>query len=242
MSICVFYPSSRVYKYGEGDDDVVIEDDFNEWKKDLWKELTEKIQPQSEEVVEVKEAVVTRIPTTFQVEFVQESSLDLTSRNNMDQITKGSIEYEFMTKQWLAAENVPVNEIKELRQDNEYGSTLHVEFDLSKTNLKYGAAQNCLIFPENDDPIISEAADYLGVALDKVFKLKLPEVPPPPAATGAPAKRVAKKRFPIPTPIDVRTCLRHFIDLHGAVKKASIKSLAEIAPNEIVKKQYDCYL
>ena len=28
-----------MYKYGEGDDDGTLEDDFNEWKADLWEEL-----------------------------------------------------------------------------------------------------------------------------------------------------------------------------------------------------------
>jgi uncharacterized protein HemX len=29
----------RIYNYGEGDDNSSLEDDFNEWKTNLWKSL-----------------------------------------------------------------------------------------------------------------------------------------------------------------------------------------------------------
>lgn len=33
----------NIYKYGEGDADVLIEDDFNEWKEGMWTVLKEKV-------------------------------------------------------------------------------------------------------------------------------------------------------------------------------------------------------
>jgi len=29
----------RIYQYGEGDDNASLEDDFNDWKENIWKEL-----------------------------------------------------------------------------------------------------------------------------------------------------------------------------------------------------------
>lgn len=34
-----------VYKYGEGDDNSTLEDDFNDWKEELWNELKKIIEP-----------------------------------------------------------------------------------------------------------------------------------------------------------------------------------------------------
>lgn len=38
----------RIYKYGEGDDNSSLEDDFNSWKEGIWKELKANLAPVKE--------------------------------------------------------------------------------------------------------------------------------------------------------------------------------------------------
>lgn len=41
--------AQRMYKYGEGDADVLIEDDFNEWKDGIWEKLLNEVEIIQEE-------------------------------------------------------------------------------------------------------------------------------------------------------------------------------------------------
>ena len=67
---------------------------------------------------------------------------------------KDNKEYDFQTKIFLACKEVAITKIYELRQNNEEGSTLHVEFDLNAKDLHYNTASNLVIFPENEPKIV----------------------------------------------------------------------------------------
>jgi NADPH-ferrihemoprotein reductase len=206
---------------------VVIEDDFNDWKKDLWTELKQKIPPLSENG---QNGDSTKAPATAFVAEVHDGSAQAVELTH-DLLKDPMVDYEFITKQWLSGVEVPVTTIKELRQTNEFGSTLHLELDLTNTNLTYMAAANCLIFPENDHGQVKELADFLGVDLNAIFSLKSAEQQ---RRTGTPNR---KPKFPFPSPIKVETALKHFCDLNGPLKKNVLRSLSEFIPDEATKQK-----
>lgn len=81
---------------------------------------------------------------------------------------KDGLEYDYQTKKFLEAKQAPVSLIKETRQNNNDGSTLHIELDLTNTSVKYLTAQNLAIFPENTKETVEELAKLLNLNLDQV--------------------------------------------------------------------------
>jgi hypothetical protein len=55
--------------------------------------------------------------------------------------------------------------MKELRQDNKYGSTIEVVYDLKEVDLKYETAANLALFPENEIAVVERAAKALKMNL-----------------------------------------------------------------------------
>lgn len=193
---------SRIYKYGEGDDDGSLEDDFNDWKVTLWKELKEKMQPVSSN--EVQKDHVDELP--FHVVFggPEMKEIDL---ENYD-IESDQKEYDFQTKSYLTSKSVPITKIHELRQNNDEGSTLHIEFDLANSGTEYITAANVVLFPENDPKLVVDVADRFSFTLDQTFMIE----------ENKEQSSSIKYKHSIPSPISVRTYLTKFCDLQGPLK------------------------
>ncbi|CAD8077780.1 unnamed protein product [Paramecium primaurelia] len=141
----------RCYKYGEGDANSTLEDDFIDWKKDLWNVLKELIHP-------------TPQGSTFKL--VKSNKEEI----NFDQTLQG--QFDFQTKQFLKAKYCQVVSITQLRQNQQDGSTLQIIFDTGREGIEYKTAMNLGVYPENNDEQILEIANYLGENLNTIYTLE----------------------------------------------------------------------
>eukprot|EP01017_Pseudomicrothorax_dubius_P010973 TRINITY_DN1400_c0_g1_i1.p1 TRINITY_DN1400_c0_g1~~TRINITY_DN1400_c0_g1_i1.p1 ORF type:complete len:650 (+),score=177.55 TRINITY_DN1400_c0_g1_i1:16-1965(+) len=215
----------RVYKYGEGDDDVVIEDDFNEWKRELWTELKAKSVARASDEPASASAKPAGPKTAFSVEIVQKPEVDLNHGETRRRLLE-TADFDFLTKQWLGSDVVKVSKIEQKRDKPEFGSTLHVEFDLRGTQVTYGTAQNCLFFPANEEEAIRRLATHLNLRLEDVFEVS--------ESSDGGAKR-RKGKLPVPSPISVRSFLTNFVDLQGTLKKSTLTAIAALVEDPAVK-------
>lgn len=142
--------------------------------------------------------------TTLRLVETDEKELNFSDKIEMNSLE--SKDFEYQTKKFLDSFAVPVSLIKEARQNNLDGSTLHLEIDLSSTSFHYRTAQNLGIFPQNTPEIVSELAKVLGFDLDKVLKVE--NVP-------SESKSSRKAKLPFPSPITVRSILTRFCDFQG---------------------------
>lgn len=101
---------------------------------------------------------------------------------------------------------------------------LHMEIDITNTNLTYQTGDHVAIWPTNNEIEVQRLANVLGLAdkLDTVVHIK--------AVDGA-----ASKQFPFPVPTTYRAIFRHYLDICAAVSRQTLMSLVEFAPTEKAK-------
>ena len=202
--------NARIYQYGEGDDDDDLEGDFEKWKAQLWSELKQKVlslntkQPESKEEIKIQpEETNQSLP--FEILLAQQDlrGVDVFSDNHPGQSEK---EYDFQASSYLGAKVIKITKAYELRQNNQEGSTVHIEFDLDGSGLSYLTAGNLYLYPENDPQLVDAVAKKIKIGLDQVFLLQ----------ENKPSSNQFK--HPIPSPISVKDYLTHFCDLQGPVR------------------------
>ncbi|KAL4472596.1 hypothetical protein ABPG74_018545 [Tetrahymena malaccensis] len=210
--------AKRVYKYGEGDDNSSLEDDFNEWKENLWTELKKIITPIDLSKQNDQNAAShhnkKKSGTAFKLVPTEAAEI------NFDNAKNDGKKYEFLTDGYIHGTVANVKSIKELRQNNNDGSTLHMEIDLKNTNLKYKTAMNIEIFAENDPALVEKVGAHLNLDLNQRVELVVDE------------EFIEKFKYPFPSPISVRSILSKFCDFQGQLMKKTLKDLAKLTSNE----------
>jgi NADPH-ferrihemoprotein reductase len=125
---------------------------------------------------------------------------------NDPDLGKRDTEYDFQAKSYLDSKQIKIVKAYELRQNNQEGSTIQIEFNLRGSGMEYVTAANLYIFPENDPQLVDAVAHKIGISLDKIFMLKDHQL------------NSMQYKHPVPSPISVKTYLTQFCDLQGPIK------------------------
>lgn len=195
---------ARIFKYGEGDDDGSLEEDFNEWKTNLWNELKEKIGPQKRNGPEAEEdALASKLPFVVAVD----NSAQEAKWHEYNPETDKT-EYEFQVKQFLLGADAKISAIRELRQKTDDGSTIHIEIESGAVGVHYRTADNLAVFPENSAEDVKKMAALLNLNLNDVYTIK----------ANPHYESNLKVKCPCPSPISVKNYLTYFCDLRGPMR------------------------
>ncbi|ETW01203.1 hypothetical protein H310_06794 [Aphanomyces invadans] len=189
----------RVYRHGEGNDEICIDNDFDDWRQGLWDALAAQLAPS--QVPRRLAPTAKTAPPCFEFDVL---SLHPKSKLAQDPVIVHGLNYSTATL---------VNS-RELRQSTSSGSTLHLEFDIKNTGVSYATADNLAILPENDPALVSRVATALRFDEDGVVELK-------------PLDKTTK--LPFPTPATIRTILSRYLDLNAAPRKGALAALAHYA-------------
>lgn len=199
--------ATRVYRRGEGDDDSSLEEDFLNWKKDLWEPLCEPYGLDAG-AVSTGGAVEPRCKLVY-VESCEAKphALGTTERGGT-----------YDLKNPYIAE-VIVN--KELHSEKSERSCRHLEI-LVGDNLRYEPGDHLGVYPRNHDEIVAEFAEVMGIVdeLDKAVCLY------PLKASGSASSSSAK---PVLGPCTVRAALTELLDLTTPPRKSLLNALAQYA-------------
>ncbi|KAI9281072.1 NADPH cytochrome P450 oxidoreductase isoenzyme 1 [Sporodiniella umbellata] len=202
--------AQRIGEVGEGDDDNSLEEDFLAWQETMW--------PAFCQALGVDESGANKGPRQ-PIYNVKELEPD----NNRD-VYLGEI------GEWIKENESTVYDAKrpyyatltskELFEDSDR-HCLHLEIDISGTNLSYQTGDHVAIWPTNNEEQVDLLARVLGLK-DKLDTVVSVEALDP----------AAPKKHPFPVPTTYRAALRHYLDLGSVASRQSLMSFVEFAPTE----------
>jgi len=205
---------------GLGDDDDDLEGDFETWKDNkLWPTLKQHFgSAENGDPVKKEEEAMPESP--YVVEYHKQPAAKLQLKSvKMDQVHGGS-------RQYFDAVDCTISKVKELQNNSNNdnnGSTVHVELQITDRALSYQTADNLGVLPVNSAEIAEQVARCLGYDLNAVFSVKA-------------APNHEWHGLPFPMPCSIRDFLTLFCDLTAAPRRSELKLLAAFCQDAVDKK------
>lgn len=229
------YGAKRVFNYGEGDDDASLDEDFEDWKENLWKALRAQFLPGcGDGNGGANEAVATGEDNEINMKNNEEAAPELEYEceeiraTHAQQLVAANedkdVRMKSSTKHFFTSAKAKIVVNRELRASTAGGSTVHMEFDLRDTGVAYLTADNLAVLPENLSETVDRLATRLGYDLDQWVIIK-------------PVGEDAKDELPFPSPCKIETILTCYLGINGAPRKGPLKQLAFFARDPSEKAQ-----
>ncbi|KAI9772479.1 MAG: NADPH-cytochrome P450 reductase [Geoglossum simile] len=205
--------AKRIGEAGEGDDGAgTMEEDFLAWKEPMWAALAEDMG------LEEREAVYEPV---FSV--TEKDDLDADSSEvYLGEPTKGHL--EGTSKGPYGAHNpfiAPIVESREIFTVKDR-NCLHMEVDLTGSNLSYQTGDHIAIWPTNPGSEVDRFLSVFGLTSKRNTVISVKGLDP-----------TAKVPFPTPTTYDA--AIRYHMEICAPVSRQFVAHLAGFAPSEATK-------
>ncbi|KAI0840991.1 NADPH-cytochrome P450 reductase [Hypoxylon sp. FL0890] len=203
----------RIGEAGEGDDGAgTMEEDFLAWKDPMWAALAEKMG------LEEREAVYEPIFGIVEREGLTKDSPEVYLGEPNKMHLEGNAKGPFNAHNPYIA---PIAESKELFSVKDR-NCLHMEIDISGSNLTYQTGDHIAIWPTNAGQEVDLFLGILGLEdkRDTVISVKALEP-------------TAKVPFPTPTTYDA--IVRYHLEIGAPVSRQFLGTLSAFAPDESIK-------
>ncbi|KAI9025360.1 NADPH-dependent cytochrome P450 oxidoreductase [Phycomyces nitens] len=200
--------AKRIGERGEGDDDGSLEEDFLTWQETMWPAFCEALGVDEHSARSGPREATYRVDELDTAENVYLGEL-------AEKSDKSKIVYDSKHPYLAPAETRVVF-------DEEDRHCLHIEFDITDSNLVYHTGDHLALWPSNNEIEVGRLANVLGIShkLDKVVNV-------------CAVDKTAAKKSPFPVPTTYRTILRHYLDICAPVSRQTLMALVEFAPEEI---------
>ena len=196
----------RIHCLGLGDDDANLEDDFITWKENFWESVSSafsleyygddfSMRQYEQTILKEGEYMPERI---FTGEIAR-------LRSYMTQRTPFDVKNPFLA---------PIAVNRNLHSPDSDRYCMHIELDISKSNLRYDAGDHVAIYPKNDSKLVERIGELLDIDLETVFSLRALD-------------EDATRKNPFPCPTTYRTALSYYVDITAIPRTHILKELAE---------------
>lgn len=202
--------ATRVHELGMGDDDANIEDDFINWKEKFWPSVCEKfnIESAGEEELTRQFHLITHDP-----EEISPNEIFTGEISRLHSLERQRAPFD--------AKNPFLAEIKVNRELHKGGdrSCLHIEFDISGSNMRYEAGDHLAVYPINDKDLVERLGKLTEANLEEVFSLVNTD-------------QESTKKHPFPCPTSYRTALTHYLEITALPRTHILRELVEYCTDE----------
>ncbi|KAM0280446.1 hypothetical protein ACHAQH_004025 [Verticillium albo-atrum] len=203
----------RIGEAGEGDDGAgTMEEDFLAWKDPMWAALAEKMG------LEEREAVYEPIFDITEREGLTPESPEVYLGEPNKMHLEGTAKGPFNSHNPYIA---PIAESKELFSVKDR-NCLHVEVDVSGSNLSYQTGDHIAIWPTNPGHEVDLFLDVVGLKDKRNTVISVKALEP-----------TAKVPFPTPTTYDA--IVRYHLEIGAPVSRQFVSTLAAFAPNDATR-------
>ncbi|KAG1057960.1 hypothetical protein G6F43_000242 [Rhizopus delemar] len=205
--------AKRIGERGEGDDDGTLEEDFLAWQEEMWPAFCEALG------VDESNAHSGPRQAIFKIEELTAYDQAKVYLGEIGEWLKEGASIVYDAKRPY---NAPITSKDIFKAGDRH--CLHLEIDISNTNLSYQTGDHVAIWPTNNEVEVNRLAKLLGLQnkLDTVIHVQSLD----PAAS---------KKYPFPVPTTYRAVFRHYLDICSAVPRQVLMSLIEYAPTEASK-------
>ncbi|KAJ1333709.1 NADPH-ferrihemoprotein reductase [Microdochium nivale] len=205
--------AQRIGEAGEGDDGAgTMEEDFLAWKEPMWAALAEKMG------LEEREAVYEPMFGITERENLTKESPEVYLGEPNKMHLEGSAKGPFNSQNPYIA---PISESKELFTVKDR-NCLHLEIDISGSNLSYQTGDHIAIWPTNPGQEVDELLQLVGLGSKRDSVVSVKALEP-----------TAKVPFPTPTTYDA--IVRYHLEICAPVSRQLLGTLAAFAPDEETK-------
>ncbi|KAL0482138.1 NADPH-cytochrome P450 reductase [Acrasis kona] len=226
--------AERIFELGEGDADADIEEDYEDWRSRLLPEMAKifdtKVDDNEQEVAEPKYELKFENPPAPR----PNSSSPPVSPNpdgkvNLPpfDIARGSSEPDQKTPFFAP---VLVNRSLFTVEHNlnpDKRNTVHIDFDLTGSRVKYEAGDHLAILPKNPDHIVQRYFDRLGVDENKADRMVVSMI----------NKKDLSKGNYFNRKCSLRTAFSHYLNLTSVASKKALKIYAHYARDPAEQKE-----
>ena len=127
----------------------------------------------------------------------------------------------------------PIIRSRELFSEKSGRNCIHVEFDISGSNMKYSTGDYLVVLPSNPNEKVEQFLDTFGLNRDEIFELTARDPTTP---------------FPFPFPTTVGAVVRYYMEITGPISRQFFGMLTQFTSDESIKqkiqrisKNKDCF-
>lgn len=204
------FGAHRIGEAGEGDDGAgTMEEDFLAWKEPMWTALAEKMG------LEEREAVYEPIFGITEREGLTKDSHEVYVGEPNKMHLEGTAKGPFNAHNPYIAPIVESHELFSVKGRN----CLHMEVDISGSNLTYQTGDHIAIWPTNPGEEVDRFLNVLGLSAKRDAVISVKALEP-----------TAKVPFPTPTTYDA--IVRYHMEICAPVSRQFLDQLKAFAPDE----------